>query len=117
MKKKKKLGAEDRVLLCNGTQYKLIKLKDVRYFETYSNYTKTYFNGGKSLIYKTLSSLENRLSDTFFFRANRQFIINLTHIHHLQLTKNSTFSIEMSCGKKIILSRRRSREFKGVMSL
>ncbi len=112
-----KLTPEDKVLLLDGDECKLVKLADIRYFESFGNYSKTYFTGGKLLIYRTLNYLENRLSGQFFFRANRQQLINLSHIQDVQITNKSTFRIEMSCGKQIDISRRRSQKFKCSLSL
>jgi len=113
----KNLTLNDKVLLCDGDDCKLVELSEVRYFETCGNYTKTYFSGGKLLIYRTLSYLDGRLPSNYFFRVNRQQIVNLTHIKNIQLLDNSTFRIELSCGKKIDLSRRRSKLFRGAMSI
>lgn len=117
MTESKKLTLSDKVLLCDGDDCKLIELRDVRYFETCGNYTKTYFNNGKLLIYRTLNHLDSRLSGKYFFRANRQQIINLAHIRNVSLLDNSVFRIELTCGKIIDISRRRSRIFRSTLSL
>lgn len=111
------LTLNDNVLLSDGESCKLVELGEVRFFETCGNYTQTYFGDEKLLIYRTLSYLDSRLSGQCFFRANRQQIINLSHIKNIQLLEKSVFRIEMTCGKKIELSRRRSRLFRGSMSL
>jgi len=113
----KKLTLTDKVLLCDGDDCKLVKLADVLYFETCGNYTKTYFSGGKLLIYRTLSYLDKRLCDQYFFRVNRQQIVNLSHINTIHLLDDSTLRIELTCGKKMDLSRRRSQLFRGAMSI
>jgi two-component system, LytTR family, response regulator len=117
MENNKSLTLDDKVLLCDGDDYRLVKLGDVRLFETCGNYTKTYYKGGKMLIYRTLSYLDERLPKEYFFRANRQYIVNLSSVHQVKVNGSSTLSIEMECGKVIALSRRRSQEFKGLMSL
>lgn len=114
---KKKLTLSDKVLLCDGDNCKLVELREVRFFETFGNYTKTYFSDGNLLIYRTLSYLDSRLSARHFFRVNRQQIVNLTHITNIQMLDHTIFRIEMTCGKKLDLSRRRSRKFKEIMSL
>lgn len=42
---KNKLTFTDKVFLCDGEECKLVALSEIRLFETYVNYTKTYFNG------------------------------------------------------------------------
>ena len=53
----------------------------------------------------SLSELEQELSKELFFRVSRQYIINLGKI--TEYTKGSIF-IQ---GKKILISRRRKKEF------
>ena len=101
MEDSKKLTLNDKVLVSDGEMCKLAELHDVRYFETCGNYTKIYFSDGKLLIYRTLSYLDSRLSDKYFFRANRQQIVNLSHIKNIKLVDNSLFRIELTCGKMI----------------
>ena len=113
----RKLTLKDNVLLHDGEKYKLVELVNVRYFETYGNYSKTYFDGGMFLINRTLNYLESSLPDEYFFRTNRQHIVNLSHIANIHPLKNSSFKIVMSCGKEIELSRRRSRFFRETLSL
>jgi two-component system, LytTR family, response regulator len=112
-----KLSLTDKVFLCDGKECKFIELSDVRYFETYGSYTKTYYNGGSLLIYRTLNHLDARLSDKYFFRANRQHIVNISHIKNVEMLSMSSIRIEMSCGRKIDMSRRRSRLFKETLCL
>jgi len=113
MNTSEKLTLDDNVLLCDGNEYRLVQMRDIRFFETCGNYSKTYFPGGKLLIYRSLNYLDERLSDRYFFRANRQQILNLHHVQNVELLDSSIFRVKMSCGKMIDLSRRRSQEFKG----
>ncbi len=113
----KLLTLDNKVLLSDGDQYRLVKLGDLRHFETCGNYTMSYFSGGKLLIYRTLSYLDDRLPKEHFFRVNRQQIINLSFVKVVKVFEGASLSIEMSCGKIIHLSRRRSRQFKVLMSL
>lgn len=117
MSEPKKLTLTDKVLLCDGEECELVELREIRFFETCGNYTQTYFRDSKLLIYRTLSYLDTRLSGHYFFRANRQQIINLSHISNIQLMEHSAYQLEMTCGKRINLSRRRSQLFRGAMSI
>ncbi|MCC5914591.1 MAG: LytTR family transcriptional regulator [Balneolaceae bacterium] len=117
MNKVMPLTLNDKILLDGGKKCELVDLKDVRYFETCGNYSKTYYSGGIMLINRTLSYLNDKLPERIFFRANRQYIVNLTHIKNVQLTNHAMFQIEMSCGKEIEISRRRSQEFRDILTL
>ena len=113
----KKLTLNHKVLLDAGGKCKLVELGDVRFFETYGNYSKTYFDGGMLLINRSLNYLDSRLSIKSFFRANRQYIVNLSHIESVHTSENSTYKIVMSCGKKIVISRRRSLHFRNSLKI
>ena len=112
-----KLTIKDKVLLDSGEKCKLVQLCDIRFFETYGNYSRAYFNGGMLLINRTLNYLDDRLSKRSFFRANRQFIVNLSHIEGVRYAKNSMLIISMSCGKEITISRRRSQMFRETLAI
>lgn len=111
------LSLNDKVLLEDGSRCKLVALNEVRYFETCGNYSKTYFSGGMLLIHRSLNYLDKRLASEHFFRANRQFIVNISHVSNVQLLKDSAYRIVMSCGKEIDISRRRSAAFRDSLSL
>ena len=117
MSKSNKLTPEDNVLLSDGNKCKLAKLSDMRYFETFGNYSKAFYSDGMMLIHRSLSYLETRLAEEYFFRTNRQYIINLSHVECVQLIKNSVYRVELSCGKQINISRRRSTLFKDSLAI
>ena len=105
------LTPDDTVLLNDGDKCKLVALKNVRYFETCGNYSKTYFSGGALLINRSLNYLESRLPQKSFFRTSRQFIINLSHVEKLTKVDGGQFKLTLTCGKEIEVSRRRSNNF------
>ena len=114
--KSDQLDPDDKVFVKDGEKCWFIVLKEIRYFETYGNYSKIYFKDEKALVHKSLNYLDSRLSPKTFFRANRQHIINLGHIKQIHLWGSGTFRVEMSCGNKIDISRRRSQTFKELLS-
>lgn len=110
------IGIEDKVFVKDGDRCWFIKLKDVRLFETYGNYSRVYFAKEKPLINRSLSYLEERLNPKKFFRANRQHIINLHHIQDINLWSHESYIVNMSCGKQIKISRRNSQQFNNLLS-
>lgn len=105
----KALSPDDTVLLNDGDKCKLVELSDVRYFETFGNYSKTYFSGGALLINRSLNYLEKRLPEKCFFRTSRQYIVNLSHIEKLNKIEGGQFRLSLTCGKEIDMSRRKSQ--------
>jgi two-component system LytT family response regulator len=51
-----------------------------------------------------------------FFRANRQQIINITHVKKVVSWFNGKLKIEMNSGEEIEISRRQSHLFKEQLS-
>lgn len=111
------LSPDDTVLLNDGDKCTLVNLSDVRYFETYGNYCKTCFNEDKLLINRSLQYLESRLPPRSFFRINRQYIVNLSHVEKLEKIEGGQFKIRMRGGKEIEVSRRRSARFQEQLGL
>jgi two-component system LytT family response regulator len=111
------LTGDDQVFVKDGDRYWFVQLGTVRLFESAGNYTKLYLKSGRPLVYRSLSYLEERLDPDLFFRANRQYIINLQWVEDLEPWFNNGILVKMKGGKEIEMSRRRSRSFKEQMKL
>lgn len=106
----------DTVFIQNGDQCHLIKLKNIRYFKTFGNYCYVYFNNEKILLNKSLNYIESRVDPHKFFRANRQYIINISHIVDIHKWGEGSFRVELSCSKAVEISRRKSKYLSDKMS-
>ncbi len=111
------LRSGDSVLIRDGDKVWFIKVDEIRYFESEGNYVKVHFNNFKPLILRSLNSLEERTADKLFFRANRKYIINLSHIVNIENWFNGGLQVELTCGTKIEISRRQTIKFKDQFSL
>ena len=110
------LSEHDQVFVKDGERCWFVKLSDVRLFESVGNYAKVFFGTNKPLILKSLNSLEERLDDHVFFRANRKHIINLRWIEKIEPYFNGGLLVELKGGEKIEVSRRQTVKFKEMMS-
>ena len=111
------LGENDQVFVKDGERCWFVKLSDVRLFESVGNYAKVFFAGNKPLILKSLNSLEERLDDKIFFRANRKHIVNLRMIEKIEPYFNGGLLLELTGNEKVEVSRRQAVKFKEMMSL
>src|SRR5215218_5469582 len=111
------LGPEDQVFVKDGERCWFVKLNEIRLFESVGNYAKVFFGPNKPLILKSLNSLEERLDDKVFFRANRKHIINMRWIEKIEPYFNGGLLLELKGGEKIEVSRRQTVKFKEMMSL
>jgi two-component system LytT family response regulator len=116
-KNRQMLLPTEKVFIRDGDRCWYIKLEDIRIIESAGNYAKIYFDKYQPLIHRTLNSLDERLSDQLFFRANRQQIINLNFLDKIEPFFNSGFLFYMKDGTKIEVSRRQAVKFKEKMSL
>ncbi len=111
------LGEHDQVFVKDGERCWFVKLSEVRLFESVGNYAKVFFATNKPLILKSLNSLEERLDDKVFFRANRKHIVNLRMIDKIEPYFNGGLLLELHGGEKVEVSRRQAVKFKEMMSL
>src|SRR3954451_4801926 len=111
------LTDEDQVFVKDGERCWFVKLNEIRLFESVGNYAKVFFGPNKPLILKSLNSLEERLDDKVFFRANRKHIVNLRLIEKIEPYFNGGLLLELKGGEKIEVSRRQTVKFKEMMSL
>jgi len=111
------LQENDQVFVKDGERCWFVRLMDIRLFESVGNYAKIFFAANKPLILKSLNSLEERLDDKVFFRANRKHIVNLRLIDKIEPYFNGGLLLELKGGEKIEVSRRQTVKFKEMMSL
>lgn len=111
------LGLQDQIFLKDGERCWLVKLQDIRMFESEGNYVRVYFDKSKPLILKSLNNLEARLNPVDFFRVSRKFVVNLRWIDKIEPWFNGGLQITLSTGEQVEVSRRQTARFKDMMSL
>ena len=111
------LTENDQVFVKDGERCWFVKLSEVRLFESVGNYAKVFFGTNKPLILKSLNSLEERLDEKSFFRANRKHIVNMRMIDKIEPCFNGGLLLDLKGGEKIEVSRRQAVKFKEMMSL
>ncbi len=95
----------NRIVLKDGSDIKIIPIKDVVYLEAYDDYVKIHTENNTFLKKYTLSKFEDQLSTVRFVRIHRSFIINLNYLKQVeQLNKDSHRAI-MNTDDKLAISR------------
>jgi len=117
VKKAEILKSGDKIFIKDGDRVWFIKVDDIRYFESDGNYVKVFFKDFHPLILRSLNSLNERLDEHLFFRANRKYLINLERIVNIETWFNGGLQVEMDCGTKIEISRRQAIKFKDLFSI
>jgi two-component system LytT family response regulator len=112
-----RLSEQHRVFVAQGERYWLVRLGDIRLFESAGNSTRVFFGSEKPLIARSLSDLVPKLDDRVFFQANRYQIVNLKAVRSIRAWFGGRLLAELEGGHEVTLSRRRSRVFRERMSV
>lgn len=113
----RRLTGNSQIFIKDGEKCWLIKIGDISHFEIVGNYTRVFFQDEKPMLYKSLNQIEEKLPQKYFFRANRQQIINTNYIVDVVPWFNGKLKLMMANGDEIEVSRRQSYFFKDKMSL
>lgn len=116
-KRRDLLRLSDRVFVRDGENCWFVRLGEVRLFEVDGSYSRIYFGSQRPLIPKTLNYLESRLDPEAFFRASRQFIVNLNWVETVDPWFSGGLRLVLKSGERIEVSRRQAQHFRELMSL
>lgn len=112
-----RLTGNSQIFIKDGEKCWLIKVGDISHLEIVGNYTRVFFQDERPLLYKSLNQVEEKLPEKYFFRVNRQQIINTNFIQNVVPWFNGKLKITMQNGDEVEVSRRQSYLFKDKMSL
>ncbi len=112
-----RLTGNSQIFIKDGEKCWLVKIGDISHFEIVGNYTRVFFQNENPMLYKSLNQIEEKLPEKYFFRANRQQIINTNFITNVVPWFNGKLKLTMTNGDEVEVSRRQSYLFKDKMSL
>ncbi len=95
----------ERIPVKNNGRIFFISLPDIDWIGSADNYAELHVGNHAHLIRETLSSLANRLPTDVFCRVSRTSIINLSRLKELQPLPHGEYTLTLSSGAKVILSR------------
>ena len=111
------LRSSDQVFVRDGERCWFIPVSKIRLLESEGNYTRVRFENQSPLIYRSLSTLEQRLPADDFFRINRQQVVNLHFIERIETWFSHGLKIWLKGGEECEVSRRAARTFRQKLSL
>jgi len=114
---KERLTGSSQIFIKDGEKCWLVKICEISHLEIVGNYTRVFFQDERPMLYKSLNQIEEKLPENYFFRANRQQIINTNFIQDLVPWFNGKLKLTMHNGEEVEVSRRQSYLFKDRMSL
>jgi two-component system, LytTR family, response regulator len=116
-KNDKKLNLSSQIFIKDGEKCWLVKISDIYLFEVDGNYTKVFFNNEKAIINKSLNQIEDKLPLEYFFRANRNQIINIQYVDSIDPWFSGNLLVHLPKEIKVEISRRQASNFKEKLSL
>lgn len=108
----------NRFLLPYRDGYKTVMVSEIAFFFSELNTTQAHlFNGDFEIVTQPLEKLEQQLDPKHFFRANRQYIINMDSVAQVQNYFNGKLRIILKKypDRDIIISREKAPQFKNWM--
>ncbi len=82
----------------------VIRIKDILYFVSEDKYSRVITTDNKQFCDKSLGQWENELTNHFFFRCHKRYLVNFRNISTIDE------QINMNNGQKIPVSRRKRKE-------
>lgn len=113
------LGADDRVFVKDGDRMQLVRIGDVRLFESVGNYTRLSVVDGRvrPVVARALSALEARLDPAQFARAGRAHIVGLAHVVRMDEALGGGLTARLDDGTEVAFSRRQAAALRERLSL
>nr|WP_315486615.1 LytTR family DNA-binding domain-containing protein [uncultured Undibacterium sp.] len=113
---KTRLEINSKIFVKDGEKCHLISLEAIRYIESCKNYVQLFFGDQRAYVKKSMNTIEERLPAGYFFRANRQHIINLQAIKSIEESMQQGYLVTLNDGKVLEISRRNAIELKERLS-
>ena len=92
-----------------------LRIEDVDRLEAEEDYTRVHTGGRSYLVHVSLGEFEQRLDRERFVRIHRSHTINLDFIRAIAPYDATRLEVEMKDGARIIASRARSKELRGLI--
>lgn len=95
----------DRIVLKSDGALHFIKSRDVIWIEAQGDFVKVQTLAKSQMVRETLQSMERKLDTAQFLRIHRSYLVNLEHVKRIETALYGDYSVHMSDGTKLRLSR------------
>ena len=109
------LRYRERFLVSRKDEYFTVDVKNVCFIHSQQSVTRAYLSDGTSAVVSSaLDQLEKEMNPATFFRANRQYLIQVQHIRKVSNWFNYKLKVEMQGypQEEILISREKAASFK-----
>lgn len=105
----------DRIVLKADGALHFIKTREVIWIEAQGDFVKVQTAGKTQMVRETLQSMEHKLDAAKFLRIHRSFLVNLEHVKRVETALYGDYSVFMSDGTKLRLSRNYRAKLKALV--
>lgn len=95
---------QQRIVVKDGTEIKIIPLVQVHYIEAYDDYVKIHTEKGSTLKKQTMHHLDQSLPPTFT-RIHRSYIVNTDELVKIESFEKNSYVAILKSGKRLPISR------------
>ena len=105
----------DRIILKADGALHFIKTREVIWIEAQGDFVRVQTNGKTQLVRETLQSMERKLDAAKFQRIHRSYLVNLEHVRKVELALYGDYTVLMSDGSKLRMSRNYRSKLKALV--
>ncbi len=108
---------QNRIVVKDGTEIKIIPINEVDYIEAYDDYVKIY-QGKKYILKKqTMNHFEQVLPKDQFIRIHRSYILNVNQLTKIESYEKNSYVAILKSGTSIPISRSSYSDLKSRLGL
>ncbi|HSC52305.1 MAG TPA: LytTR family transcriptional regulator DNA-binding domain-containing protein [Phnomibacter sp.] len=108
---------QDRIVVKQGSNIKIIPMHDVVYFEAADDYVKIHTAEGNFLKNKTMAFFEGMLNQQQFVRVHRSYLLAVKHITRIDPYEKENYLALLRNGAKVPVSKTGYSRLKEVLGL
>ena len=108
---------QNRVVVKNGNNIKIIPVQEIHYIEAYDDYVKIFTKDGYSLKKKTMSYFEQAFNAEQCVRVHRSYIVQVQQITKIETLEKDSHIALLKTGIRIPLSKTGYAKLKMVLGL
>ena len=105
----------DRIILKADGALHFIKAREVIWIEAQGDFVRVQTNGKTQLVRETLQAMEQKLAGAKFQRIHRSYLVNLEHVRKVELALYGDYTVLMSDGSKLRMSRNYRAKLKALV--
>jgi two-component system, LytTR family, response regulator len=108
---------KSRIVIREPKRVRFVNVSDIRYITGAGNYAELHLDDGGTILYReTLGNMEAQLDPQEFRRIHRSTIIRLSNVSELQPNYQGDYSVILTTGEQLVLSRRFKDKLQDVLT-